>query len=545
MSAPERTSVPALEPVIGLEIHVQLNTRSKMFCGNSVHFGDEPNTHVCPVCLGLPGALPVINGRAVQLAVKAALGLNCQVHETSIFARKNYFYPDLPKGYQISQFEQPLATAGWLDVATALTTSRARADGGTAVRQDSGMAAESAGLASAALPSEGPPDPTAAGPDALSRRPAVPPSDSAGAERRVRIRRVHMEEDAGKSIHDRLPGRTAVDLNRAGTPLVEIVTEPDLVSPAHARAFLTRLKQILEYLQVSDCDMEKGSLRVDANISVRPVGTDTLGTKTEVKNMNSFSNVERALAFEIRRQLTIVERGGTITQETLLWDAGRGEVRSMRSKEESHDYRYFPEPDLPPLVIPPEEIDAIRASLPELPGAKLRRFQEAYGLPLYDAEVLTATRDVADYFEGAAAEAGDAKAAANWVMTDVLGWANAHQQAITSVPLTPEHIGQLVRLVADGTLSSTLARKVFERSAQSGRAPAEIVRAEGLAQVRDAGQLEAWVDETVAANPSVVERYRAGEVKLLGFLMGEIMKKSRGKADPRQATELLKTRLSG
>ena len=297
------------EPVIGLEVHVQLKTRTKMFCADSAEFGAPPNTHVCPVCLGLPGALPVANAHAVELGVRAALGLHCTVHETSIFARKNYFYPDLPKGYQITQYDRPLATGGWLDV----------------------------------------------------------PTGAAEGTTRVRIRRVHLEEDAGKSLHDRFPGRTAVDLNRAGVPLIEIVTEPDIRSPAQARAFLTRLKQVLEYLEVSDCDMEKGSLRVDANVSVRPAGSTELGTKTEVKNMNSFAHVERALAFEVGRQVALLERGATVVHETLLWDAARGEARPMRSKEESHDYRYFPDPDLPPLVLRPADIERIRAGLPELP----------------------------------------------------------------------------------------------------------------------------------------------------------------------------------
>jgi len=474
------------EPVIGLEVHVQLKTRTKMFCGNSAEFGAEPNRHVCPVCLGLPGALPVINRRAVELGVRAALGLNCTVHETSIFARKNYFYPDLPKGYQITQYDRPLATDGWLE---------------------------------------------------------APAGAQDGEVRRVRIRRIHLEEDAGKSLHDRFPGKTAIDLNRAGVPLIEIVTEPDIVSPAHARAFLTRLKQVLEYLEVSDCDMEKGSLRVDANVSVRPVGSTRLGTKTEVKNMNSFANVERALAFEIERQIAVLESGGAVVHETLLWDAARNEARPMRSKEESHDYRYFPEPDLPPLVLAPGEVERIRATLPELPDAKFRRFREAYGLPAYDAEVLTASREVADYFEAVAREAGDPKAASNWVMTEVLAWLNQHQRPIQEFPVAPEHLAQLIRLVADGTVSTTLGRQVFARMVETGRPPAVIVEEEGLVQVRDVDQLEAWVDEVIAAHPAEVERLRRGEEKLLGFLMGQIMKRSRGKADPRRTSEILREKV--
>ncbi|MBI4543627.1 MAG: Asp-tRNA(Asn)/Glu-tRNA(Gln) amidotransferase subunit GatB [Gemmatimonadetes bacterium] len=498
------------QPVIGLEVHVQLKTATKMFCGNSAEFGAEPNSHVCPVCLGLPGALPVINAAAVELGVRAALGLNCTIHQTSIFARKNYFYPDLPKGYQITQYDRPLATAGWLEVETRGTT-----DPGSGSGSGSGSGQRDAGT--------------------QGRSP--PPG------RRIRIRRIHLEEDAGKSLHDRFAGKTAVDLNRAGVPLIEIVTEPDLASPEEARAFLGRLKQVLEYLEVSDCDMEKGSLRVDANVSVRPAGSVTFGTKTEVKNMNSFANVERALAYEIERQVALLESGGTVEHETLLWDAARGEARPMRSKEESHDYRYFPDPDLPPLVLERSRIEALGAALPELPGARARRFREQYGLPDYDAEVLTATRAVADYYEALAGAAADPKAASNWVMTEVLAWLNQRQCAITELPITPDRLAQLIALVADGTLSTTMARHVFARMAETGLPPALIVQQEGLAQVRDQAQLEGWADEVLAAFPAEAERYRAGEAKLLAFLMGQLMRRSGGKADPRQASEILRRKL--
>jgi aspartyl-tRNA(Asn)/glutamyl-tRNA(Gln) amidotransferase subunit B len=474
------------ETVVGLEVHVQLGTRTKLFCGDIAEFGAEPNTRVCPVCLGLPGALPVLNDAAVALAVRAALSLDCTVHETSVFARKNYFYPDLPKGYQITQFDQPVATNGRLAF-----------------------------------------------------------SDGAGGIRSVRIRRIHLEEDAGKSLHDRVAGSTAVDLNRAGVPLVEIVTEPDVRAPADARAFLTTLKQVLQYVEVSDCDMEKGSLRVDANVSIRPVGGTALGTKTEVKNMNSFANVERAIAFEAARQADALGRGERIVQETLLWDADRGVARPMRSKEESHDYRYFPEPDLLPLRIAPAEIARARAALPELPAAKEARFQQRYAIPAYDARVLSADRTIADYFEAVAGLAGDGKAASNWIMTDVLGWLNQQQATLAQLRVPPAHLAELIRLVGDGTISSSVGRGLFARMAETGEAARPIVEAEGLTQIRDESQLEAWAADVVADNADAVERYRGGESKLLAFFMGQVMKRSHGKADPRRATEILRGLLGG
>jgi aspartyl-tRNA(Asn)/glutamyl-tRNA(Gln) amidotransferase subunit B len=473
------------EMVVGLEVHVQLDTLTKIFCGCRTSFGDPPNANTCPVCLGLPGALPVLNGAAVALAARAAVALGCSVHEASVFARKNYFYPDLPKGYQISQFDHPLATRGALDVV--------------------------------------------AGTDRTPRR--------------VGITRVHLEEDAGKLVHDRFPGATAVDLNRAGVPLIEIVSEPDIRSPAEAGAYLRELKLILEYLEVSDANMEEGSLRVDANVSARPAGSGTLGTKTEIKNLNSFSAVERALEVEFARHCALLARGERVVQQTMLWDAARDTVRPARSKEESHDYRYFPDPDLPPLRLTADWIAARRDERPELPAARRERFVASLGVTPADALVLTARRPLADYFEAVARAHGDARTAANWVSGEVLARLNDAGLEVGDLRVPPESLGALLGLVRDGTLSNTAAKRVFAVMMASGGDPAEIAAREGLLQVSDHDALARWVDEVWAASPDETARFVAGEKKLLGVLVGRVMKASGGRADPRKVNELLLARL--
>ncbi len=478
-----RGVAPEFEAVIGLEIHVQLRTAQKLFCADSTRFGDAPNTHVCPVCLGLPGALPVLNGEAVDLAIRAAAAFECTIHETSVFARKNYFYPDLPKGYQISQFEAPLATEGRFAVKT----------------------------------EEG--------------------------ETEVRVRRVHMEEDAGKLIHDRIPASTAVDLNRAGTPLVELVSEPDLRSARDARAYLQQVKHVLEYIDVSDCNMEEGSLRVDANVSIRPTGSTRLNTKTEVKNMNSFSNVERALTVEIERQRSAVRRGEAVGHQTLLWDEVRGEVRPMRSKEESHDYRYFPEPDLPPLVVSRARIEEIRLDLPDLPRARRERLKRDFGIPAYDADVLTSERRLADYYEEVVGLGVDPKQASNWVMGPLLALAKEVESSPDAFPVAPRNLAELIGLVRDGSISQSVGKDVLRRMLERGCPAGQIVEEDGLAQISDEDQLEAWVAEVLGGHPKEIERYQAGERKLQGFFMGQVMKISRGKADPSKVSRLLAEKL--
>jgi aspartyl-tRNA(Asn)/glutamyl-tRNA(Gln) amidotransferase subunit B len=477
----------SFEAVIGLEIHAQLLTATKIFCGCPTAFGAPPNAHTCPVCVGLPGALPVLNRQAVDLAVTAAVALGCDVQERSVFARKNYFYPDLPKGYQISQYEQPLATGGGLTLPVSL------------------------------------------------------------GEKFVKLTRIHMEEDAGKSLHEGFADsdrKTYLDYNRSGVPLVEIVTEPDLRSAEEAAVFFETLRQILVWLRVNDGNMDEGSLRCDANVSVRRIGETTLGTKTEVKNVNSFRYLEKAIQYEIGRHIDVIDHGGRIVQETRLFDAAQGKTYSMRSKEEAHDYRYFPEPDLPPLLVTGERRQRIAAALPELPEQRRRRFIEQYALPPYDAALLTQTRGVADYFEAAAQQSGNAKAASNWVMGEVLRNMKERAIEIAAVPITPAALAGLIAIVEKGTISSTVAKGVFARMYDSGGAAADIVAADGLAQISDSSSLAPIVKRVVGAHPDIVAEIRAGKDRKFQFLVGQVMKETKGKGDPKLVTELMQAAIN-
>jgi len=474
------------EPVIGLEVHVQLATATKIFCGCPTSFGAPPNTNVCPVCMGLPGALPVLNRQAVEMAVRAAMALNCAIRPVSRFARKNYFYPDLPKGYQISQYDEPVAEHGWVEIAIG------------------------------------------------------------GQGKRVGITRVHLEDDAGKSLHEGFSDSdrySYVDLNRCGTPLIEIVTEPDMRSSEEAYAFLTELKQVMQFIEVSACDMEKGQLRCDANVSVRLKGAEKFGTKAEVKNLNSFRFLKMALDYEIARQVAVIESGGRVEQETRLYDAATGETVGMRSKEHAHDYRYFPEPDLVPLRISDAWRDRVRSSMPELPAQKRERFMKIFGLREYDAQVLTAARDLSEYYEKTAAVSGDARTAAHWVMGDLMAALNAEGKTISESPVSAEHLGQLIALIRTGDISGKLAKEVFAKMLETGDAPALIIEREGLKQISDSHALEAMIDDVIAANPKQVEQYRGGKSTVLGFFVGQIMKASRGQANPAAVNELLKKKL--
>lgn len=471
------------EAVIGLEVHAQMLTETKLFCGCSTKFGAEPNTQTCPVCTGMPGVLPVLNRKAVEFAVKTGLATRCRVSPYSRFARKNYFYPDLPKGYQISQYELPLCEGGYVEIVLD------------------------------------------------------------GAVKRIGITRIHMEDDAGKNIHEGAGNYSFVDLNRAGVPLMEIVSEPDIRSPREAAEYMRKLRSIVRYLGVCDGNMEQGSLRCDANVSVRPVGQKEFGVKAELKNMNSFRFVEKALEYEIKRQIQVLEEGGKIVQETRLWDSAAGVTHSMRSKEEAHDYRYFPEPDLVPLVTGQETIEAAASSLPELPDALRRRFVSGYGLPEYDADLLTSERSVAGWYEEAVKAGGQPKAVSNWMMGELMRLLNEEGKSIEECLVRPAQLAGMLQLIDQGTISGKIAKAVFEEMYRTGRGAGDVVKEKGLVQISDEGAIEAVIDEIIAKNPAEADRLRAGEEKLMGFFVGQVMKAMKGKANPQLLNELLKKKL--
>jgi len=474
------------EPVIGLEVHAQLLTQSKIFCGCTTKFGNPPNSNTCPVCLGMPGVLPVLNRKAVEYAMKVGLAVGCDIRPRSLFARKNYFYPDLPKGYQISMYDQPLCVGGGITIETE------------------------------------------------------------GGRKRIGLTRIHLEEDAGKSIHQEgADDRTLVDLNRAGVPLIEIVSEPDIASPAEAHAYLTMLRSMLLYLGVCDGNMEEGSLRCDANVSVRPKGEAKLGTKVELKNLNSFRFIQKALQHEIERQSALLRGGGTVVQESRLYDPDAGTTHTMRGKEEAHDYRYFPEPDLLPLEVKPEWTDAIRAGLAELPLERKDRLVKEYAIPAYDADVLTTTRELADYYEAAAKSSKNPKGASNWVMGEVLRKLKEEKSEITACPVAPERLAELIGLIDSGTLSGSLAKEVFEAMWAQRRPAAEIVGERGLTQISDESALLEEIDKVMAANPGPLAQYRAGKTATLGFFVGQVMKATKGKGNPSLIQKLLAEKLKG
>ena len=487
-SATELASLGAIaryEVVIGLEVHVQLATATKIFCGCPTSFGEPPNTNVCPVCLGLPGALPVLSRHAVELAIKGALALNCRIRPVSRFARKNYFYPDLPKGYQISQYDEPFSEGGYVDI------------------------------------------------------------EVAGERKRIGVTRVHMEDDAGKSMHEGFKDSRSsyVDLNRSGTPLIEIVSEPDMRSSDEAYAYLAEVKQALQFIEVSSCDMEKGHLRCDANVSVRLRGAEKLGTKAEIKNLNSFRFLKEALDYEVARQVAVLDSGGTVLQETRAYDPDLGQTAGMRSKEHAHDYRYFPEPDLVPLRIGEAWLAEVKATMPELPAARRERFAGEYGLREYDAAVLTQTRALSEYFETVARASGDPKTAANWVMGDLAGALKAEGKEIGESPVSAENLGALAKLIVAGELSGKLAKEVFAKMFSTGDAPAAIIEREGLKEISDTGALEKIIADVIAASPKQVEQYRGGKTTVMNYLVGQVMKATRGQASVAVVTELLKQKL--
>ncbi len=471
------------EAVIGLEVHAQMLTDTKIFCGCSTEFGSEPNTQTCPVCIGMPGVLPVLNKKTVEFAIKTGLATNCEIALYSRFARKNYFYPDLPKGYQISQYELPICEHGHINI---------KVDGNI---------------------------------------------------KRIGITRIHMEEDAGKNIHESGSSHSLVDLNRAGVPLMEIVSEPDIRSSTEAVAYMKKLRNILIYLGVCDGNMEQGSLRCDANVSVRPAGQMEFGVKAELKNINSFKFLEKAIDYEIRRQVKVLEEGGRILQETRLWDSSLGITQSMRTKEEAHDYRYFPEPDLVPISVNQDIINEIRYTLPELPDEKKNRLTEQYGLPESDAELLTSERAVADWFEAAVSSGGDPKSVSNWMMGELMRLLNEENESIESCKMRPEQLSGMLMLINKGTISGKIAKTVFYEMYKSGKDAESIVKEKGLVQISNEDALAIAVDEVLSRNPNEVERYKAGDEKLLGFFVGKVMKATKGKANPQMVNDLLKKKL--
>jgi aspartyl-tRNA(Asn)/glutamyl-tRNA(Gln) amidotransferase subunit B len=487
---------PGWEAVIGLEIHAQLSTESKIFCGCSTRFGDEPNANTCPVCLGLPGALPVLNRRAVELGARAALALGLRVNEVSVFARKNYFYPDLPKGYQISQYDRPFSAEGLLEIMTA-------------ERDEGGHARE--------------------------WRPMT-----------VRVTRLHLEEDAGKNVHEGLPETerySYIDLNRAGTPLAEIVTEPDFRTSWQAYDYVNHVRRALQWVGASDADMEKGNLRCEANVSVRREGEEKFGTKVELKNLNSVRFMQRAIEFEIERQINLIESGGRVVQETRLWDERAGRTRVMRSKEEAHDYRYFPEPDLQPLVVEAEWVERVRSEMPELPDARRRRFSEQYGLSYEDATLLTRDLPLSNFYERAAAAAGNSRGAANWLKAELLRELDAAGKGAAESPVSPQELGALVRAIDEGQISGKQGKDVLVEMFSTGKGAQAVIAEQGLAQLSDSSEIERVVAEVIAANPKQLEQYRAGKEALFGFFVGQVMKASQGKANPKMVNEVLRAKL--